>query len=288
MRRLANVLLLLLWCFLPVQGTHADPADDQLQFSILQDEDGREVMVLWGAIDSKDAPRFRSFAKAHPGIRGFWIASPGGNPDSAMEIGRMFRKTGLPVRVPSREVLSNSVEQQFAAGGKAAMSLAPLAAWVQTQPKIICVSACDYLLMGGRIRIVDREHTIGLHAARRDGVAAILAGVQNDAIRDQIYKDFERNSQNDVARKNEYIAEMSVSQKFSQISSAVPSQCMYYLSAAEMTALNLTNVNSMQTPGGSRGVCDCWMFAAGDPRIPTFNRACEQSAASGVAASTLE
>lgn len=288
MSRFIKALFLLVWCVLQGQGAYADPADDGLQFSILEDEEGREILMLWGGIGPGDASRFLGFAKAHPGIRGFWIASPGGNPDSAMEVGRLLRKTGLPVRVPSKAVVSASIDRAFAKGGKVARSLSPLDSWLQQESKIICVSACDYLLMGGRIRIVDLEHTVGLHAARKDGMADLIKDIEDPALRDQAYKDLERDTQNGVARKNEYIAEMSISQRFSQISSAVPSQCMYYLSAAEMTALNLTNVNSMQTKGGNRGVCDCWAFARGDPRIPTFNRACEKSAASGVAEWTVK
>lgn len=263
-----------------------DP-NDVLQFSMLRDEDGRSVMLLWGAIDTDDEPRFLSYAKSHPESRAFWIASGGGDPHTAMEIGRLFRKTGLPVRVPSKEAVQAAIEREVSAGGNI-LSVGALAGWVETQPFIHCASACGYLLMGGRIRIVDREHSVGLHAARNSKALGYIATKDDAASQKQAYMDFERNMQNSVALKNEYIAEMSISQRFSQISSAVPAQCMYYLSASEMTAINLTNVNSMQTRGSSRGVCDCWMFERGDPRISQFQRTCEQSAASGVAGWTIE
>jgi hypothetical protein len=270
------LLIALAVCVLTISNL-AGAEEDYLGFATLEDESQRPILLLWGGIDSKkaEADRFLRTAKAHPEIRGFWLASGGGNPDVAMEIGRYIRRTGLPVTVPSKSRLLDAIKRKLSNSGSA-LETAKLAAWAQEQDRVICASACGYLLMGGRVRIVDLEHSIGLHAAAFGTFDRLSRSVQKagDAITadkvDNASRDLERDIQNSIAIKNAYIAEMSISLGYSQLSTAVPSQCMYYLSAREMTALNVTNANSLQTRGGEAGKCDCW--------VPGYTQACETSA----------
>lgn len=260
----------------------AEAGKDQMGFTVIEDASGRHVMVLWGAITEDDVPRFRNTAKANPAIRGFWLASNGGDPMAAMDIGRMIRRTGLPVTVPSKERLFSAAQKTLASGSRTSIEAAKLVAWLDPRPKVICASACGYLLIGGKVRFVDQQHTVGLHASSRpDSVlVSMITGYEDP---NAVYRDLDRDMQNSVALKNSYIAEMSVSAGYSKISTAVPSKCMYYLSGTEMTALNLTNVNGFQTPGESIGKCECWEYPKGHPKWREFNRICAKSASSGIA-----
>ena len=282
-----RVLFILAFSLLAWANSSAQEGVDRMGYTIVTDASDRQIMVMWGPIqvgETDDRARFLSFARSNPGIREFWLASGGGNPDAAMNIGQLIRKTRLPVRVPSYQRLRAAVEREQTIPGRA-MAVAPLATWVQNRKSVQCSSACGYLLIAGEARFVDREFSVGLHASRADAAVALmikLSGNADPEFVNTLYKDFERSMQNAVARKGTFLADMSVSLGYSEISTAVPAQCMYYLSASEMTQLNLTNVNGFQTQsGGSQyGKCDCWAISRSDPEFGKYNRVCEQSARS--------
>jgi len=140
-----------------------------MQFRTEQQGD-RKVLIAEGAIDESLIPRLER-ALAQP-IDEIWIRSPGGNAKVGNEAGMLIRKQLVATRIPS--------------------------GWG-------CFSACNFLFMGGRARIIDpgghfivhmfthtqdrelirtevargTENTVGLIAEIEQG-SAMLASEDND------------------------------------------------------------------------------------------------------------
>jgi hypothetical protein len=136
-----------------------------------QTQGGSRILIAEGMIDDDLIPRLK--AQLDKGVDEIWLRSPGGNAKVGNEAGLMIRKAGLIVtRIP--------------------------AGWG-------CFSACNFLFMGGRARIIDpgglfivhmfthtgdrdvireevargTENTVGLIAEIEQG-SAILASEDND------------------------------------------------------------------------------------------------------------
>ncbi len=105
----------------------------------------QKALLMWGGIHSGDLEHFRAALDAsHP--KELWLASGGGDLTEAIEIGHMVRSYKLTTRVPN---------------------------------DFRCVSACNFIFMGGVVRFVDTRATFEVHmfAARQLG-RAILRHVE--------------------------------------------------------------------------------------------------------------
>lgn len=129
--------------------TAAQAADD-MTFRPIVLQDGRAALVASGAISSETP---ESFQQARGADRALLVLldSPGGNVDSAMRLGRLFRQAGVTVIVASPSLTGAQ-----------------------------CFSACVYALMGARSRIVPPQSQIGIHRMVGVPVAADTSGASTD------------------------------------------------------------------------------------------------------------
>lgn len=83
---------------------------------------GQTVLLAEGQIDDALVPRLKAALAKNAPIDEIWLRSPGGNATVGNQAGTMIRKAGIPTRIPK--------------------------GWA-------CFSACNFLFMGGPIRVVD-------------------------------------------------------------------------------------------------------------------------------------
>jgi hypothetical protein len=102
---------------------------DSLQFSLVP-SGRRNVLVAWGGIDTGDSERFRAALDAAAPIDEVWLDSPGGALEEGMEMGRILRARRLTTRIPRG---------------------------------LQCISACNFIFMGGKIRYVETGGVFGVH-----------------------------------------------------------------------------------------------------------------------------
>jgi hypothetical protein len=119
-----------------------------MHFSLLQRRGEKRpinILFMWGAIEKGDSDRFREALEAgHPGE--LWLASPGGDVDEAINIAHMVRREGLTTRVP--------------------------AGWD-------CVSACNFIFMGGVVRYVDPHATFQVHMFAWQTIAKVREALES-------------------------------------------------------------------------------------------------------------
>jgi hypothetical protein len=115
---------------------------------------------LRGQISKGDYEKVATFLKAHhPFVANFNLASPGGDVDEALKIGRLFRKYLIATLAPANE--------HIGATGLVHDDLPFLSAGSRDLCRgqdCICASACALIWMGG----VMRSGTVGLHRPRID------------------------------------------------------------------------------------------------------------------------
>ncbi|HEV2547430.1 MAG TPA: hypothetical protein VGU20_08835 [Stellaceae bacterium] len=94
------------------------------------------ILFAWGAVEYGGTENFRTAldeAKVHE----VWLFSPGGSMEDGMEIGRLVRARKLTTRVPN--------------GAH-------------------CISACNFILMGGLVRYVGTAATFEVHMFQNDAI----------------------------------------------------------------------------------------------------------------------
>lgn len=115
---------------------------------------------LSGQISKGDYDKVATFLKAHhPFVAHFKLASPGGDVDEVLKIGRLFRKYLISTEAPGNE--------HIGATGLIHDDLPFLSAGSRDLCRgqdCICTSACALIWMGG----VLRQGTVGLHRPRID------------------------------------------------------------------------------------------------------------------------
>lgn len=108
-----------------------DELPRRLEFTVQETTEHGRVLLLTGAVRAGDAIRFESQLESMaepPAAVAFH--SPGGNVAEAQRIGRLIRGAGLATLI---------------------------------SPDGACVSACPYMLAGGKTRMVSKEGWVGLH-----------------------------------------------------------------------------------------------------------------------------
>lgn|SRR6185369_12733053 len=145
---------------------------------------GLHVLMAEGAIDNGLLPRLSQALAKDANIAELWIRSPGGVAEVGNQAGLLIRKRypGLITRVP--------------------------AGWA-------CFSACNFIFMGGNIRIVDNGGLFIVHMFTHVGDrAAVKDEIRQDAegAVDMI-ADIEQDSAMLASQDNDFLIRMGVSRK---------------------------------------------------------------------------
>ena len=193
MRRVLRWLpLLCLASAAPAQSA-ADPANPTcpkalnvsenraMQLSFREDA-GKRVLLAEGAIDDGLVPRLKAALKKHEPIDEIWLRSPGGDARVGTEAGKVIRESMALTRIPS--------------------------GWA-------CFSACNFLFMGGRARIVDPGGLFVVHmfthTADRGAIEAeVLRGTDSTV---GLIGEIEQNSALLASEDNDFLIRMGVSRK---------------------------------------------------------------------------
>jgi hypothetical protein len=140
----------------------------------------RKILIAEGAIDDDLIPRLQK-ALAEP-VDEIWIRSPGGNAKVGNEAGLLIRKALVATRIPS--------------------------GWG-------CFSACNFLFMGGRARIIDPGGLFIVHMFTHTGdrkviEAEVMRGTDNTV---GLIAEIEQGSAILASEDNDFLIRMGVSRK---------------------------------------------------------------------------
>lgn len=142
--------------------------------------DGRKILTAEGAVDAGTLERLAMAIDQHGPIDEIWLRSPGGNAQVGNAAGRLIRELGIPTRIPS--------------------------GWA-------CFSACNFVFMGGPIRMVDPGGLFIVHmfthASDRQYIEDKVA--DGDAI--GLIGEIEQESAMLASDDNDFLIRMGVSRK---------------------------------------------------------------------------
>lgn len=205
-KRLATGLMLLLAGAAPTSRGVMDPANPScprvlawggaqpMRFAprIVQ---GRKILVGEGMIDEGVAARMEAAIGSYGPIDEIWLRSAGGNARAGNRAGLSIRRLGIPTRIPN--------------------------GWA-------CFSACNFLFMGGAIRMVDPGGLFVVHmfthtGDRRAIEAEVLRGADNTV---GLIGEIEQGSALLASEDNDFLIRMGVSRK-------LLTEVMYRTSAVE-------------------------------------------------------
>jgi hypothetical protein len=152
-----------------------------MQFSVRQVQ-GKKVLAAEGAIDDNLLPRLNAAIESNKPVDEIWFRSPGGNARIGNQAGAAIRKLGIPTRIP--------------------------AGWA-------CFSACNFLFMGGPIRVVDPGGLFIVHMFTHTGdrqtiEAEVLRGTDNTV---GLIGEIEQDSAMLASEDNDFLIRMGVSRK---------------------------------------------------------------------------
>lgn len=152
-----------------------------MQLSFKQQGDKR-ILLAEGAIDDGLVPRLKAALDQHKPIDEIWLRSPGGNARVGTEAGKAIREAMVFTRIPS--------------------------GWA-------CFSACNFLFMGGRGRIVDPGGLFIVHMFTHTGdrqsiEAEVLRGTDSTV---GLIGDIEQDSALLASEDNDFLIRMGVSRK---------------------------------------------------------------------------
>ena len=122
---------------------------------------------LYGEIIKGDYEKVLAFyRKNHPALGMIYLWSPGGDVETAMNIGRLLRKYLVTVDAPTKVVGTTLPPVLFAPeDAKASLLANPVdSPWFCSGPDCVCASACALIWFGG----VERFGDVGLHRPRTD------------------------------------------------------------------------------------------------------------------------
>lgn len=152
-----------------------------MRFSVKK-EGGRTILIGEGGIDDLLVERLTDAIEAHKPIDELWLRSPGGNAEVGNAAGRLLRKLGIPTRIP--------------------------AGWA-------CFSACNFVFMGGPIRMIDPGGLFVVHmfthAADRAYVSEQVKKGDQSAL--DLIGQVEQNSALLATDDNDFLIRMGVSRK---------------------------------------------------------------------------
>jgi hypothetical protein len=148
------------------------------------DRGGQRVLLAEGMITAGLANRLRDALDADDEISEIWLRSPGGDAYAGNEAGRMLRTEfpGIVTRIPS--------------------------GWA-------CFSACNFVFMGGMVRIVEPEGQFMVHmfthTGNRDAIRQeVEAGTDNTVA---LIGEIEQSSAQLATEDNDFLIRMGVSRR---------------------------------------------------------------------------
>jgi hypothetical protein len=156
-------------------------ANKAMQFT-LREEDGIRILLAEGAIDSGVPARLGAALKKYEPIDQIWLRSPGGDARAGTEAGKLIRQSLAYTRIPQ--------------------------GWA-------CFSACNFVFMGGRGRIVDPGGLFVVHmfthTSDRGAIEAeVLRGTESTV---GLIGDIEQDSALLASEDNDFLIRMGVSRK---------------------------------------------------------------------------
>jgi hypothetical protein len=146
------------------------------------ERDGKRVLLAEGAIDDGVVPRLTAALAGNGVIDEIWLRSPGGNAKVGNQAGMLIRKAGIPTRIPN--------------------------GWA-------CFSACNFMFMGGIVRIVDPGGTFIVHMFthtndRQVIAAEVMRGTESTV---GLIGEIEQGSAMLASEDNDFLIRMGVSRK---------------------------------------------------------------------------
>lgn len=148
------------------------------------DRNGARVLLAEGAVDEGVAGRLRAALDADPNISEIWLRSPGGNARAGNEAGRLIRQNypGMVTRVP--------------------------AGWA-------CFSACNFVFMGGQLRVVEPGGLFMVHmfthTGNREAIRSeVAAGTESTVA---MIGAIEQSSAQLASEDNDFLIRMGVSRR---------------------------------------------------------------------------
>ena len=156
-------------------------ANKTMQFA-LREENGMRILLAEGAIDSGVPARLGAALKKYDPIDQIWLRSPGGDARAGTEAGKLIRQSLAFTRIPD--------------------------GWA-------CFSACNFVFMGGRGRMVDPGGHFVVHmfthTADRGAIEAeVLRGTESTV---GLIGDIEQDSALLASEDNDFLIRMGVSRK---------------------------------------------------------------------------
>ena len=156
-------------------------AHKTMQFA-LREEGGMRILVAEGAIDGGVPARLQAALKKHDPIDQIWLRSPGGDARAGTEAGKLIRQSLAFTRIPD--------------------------GWA-------CFSACNFVFMGGRGRIVDPGGLFVVHmfthTSDRGAIEAeVLRGTESTV---GLIGEIEQDSALLASEDNDFLIRMGVSRK---------------------------------------------------------------------------
>ena len=145
-----------------------------------RDVNGIRVLVAEGIIDAKFPDRLRQAIEADELINEIWLRSRGGDARAGNEAGKVIRNFGMTTRIPE--------------------------GWT-------CFSACNFVFMGGAVRLVDEGGHFMVHMFTHTGdrEAIYLAAEEGTAETVRLIADIEQASALLATEDNDFLIRMGVS-----------------------------------------------------------------------------
>lgn len=196
MRRLSRLLMglaatALLCAQSPAQMDPANPTcpkapdwsnNKTMTFKVVK-KGSAQVLLAEGPIDQTVPDRLKAMLAEHPEIEEIWLRSPGGNARAGNAAGRLIRSSpGLVTRIP--------------------------AGWT-------CFSACNFMFMGGQVRVVEPGGNFMVHMFTMTGDRAVIdqsvaLGTETTV---ELIGDIEQESALLASEDNDFLIRMGVSRK---------------------------------------------------------------------------
>lgn len=182
---------------------------------------GSKILLAEGVVDAGLPERFRAVIKEHPDIDEIWLRSPGGNARAGNETGLIIRKElGLVItRIPK--------------------------GWT-------CFSACNFVFMGGKARIIEKGGNFMVHmftlTGDREAIDQSVALGTDTTI--ELIGEIEQESALLATEDNDFLIRMGVSRKLlsevmyrqQAVKNDENPSTRYCLSNKEAASYNVANV----------------------------------------------
>ena len=192
-------------------------ASEPMTFNVVEGENF-SVLLAEGRIDAGVPDRLKQAIDADPMIGEVWIRSRGGNARAGNDAGRIIRSYGLLTRIPD--------------------------GWT-------CFSACNFVFMGGRQRIVEEGGVFMVHmfTHTRDRWIIDDAVIDGSEATTELIASIEQSSALLASEDNDFLIRMGISRDLltnvmyqqQAVSSETDPSTRYCLTAGEVREYNVAN-----------------------------------------------